>query len=199
MSEYDFDYEEWAKNRPTLTEEKSHPNHWFNRASDLRASAHVLWLVMESKKIQGDLGYGGGFSLPVACYPVYHILCGLSLELITKAVISQKKIPVKRTHDLNMLASDVGIAVDHKTKELLKYYKHYIEWSGRYPVPTSGKDEDLTGFWDLANAVTMRPSTKFKNSKLKVYERNGATDWDNFDALWCLISEHFKFGDLSPT
>ncbi|ORM60126.1 hypothetical protein HA45_22180 [Pantoea rodasii] len=91
MSEDYFDYDAWERSRPTLTEQKSHPNHWFNRASDLRASAHVLWLVIESKQVQKDIGYGGSFSLGIACYPVYQMLCGLALELIMKAVITQKK------------------------------------------------------------------------------------------------------------
>lgn len=76
-----------------ITNDRMHPNHWFNRASDLRASAHVLWLSMESKEIQQKMGYGGGFSLGVACYPVYQMLCGLALELILKAVIVQKGGP----------------------------------------------------------------------------------------------------------
>ncbi|MGY0115385.1 hypothetical protein ACWYXD_10805 [Enterobacter roggenkampii] len=195
MNEYDFDYDEWKRNQPTLTEEKNHPNHWFNRASDIRASAHVLWLVMESKKIQQDLGYGGGFSLGVACHPVYIMLCGLALELIMKAVIAQKNIKVKKTHDLNLLAKDLGMPLDAKQKVLFRYYKDYIEWSGRYPVPLSGKDEDLKAFWALSNAVTMTPSTKFKGSELKFFESNGATDWINFNKLWTTVREQFTLGE----
>lgn len=195
MSEDYSDFEEWARNRPTLTQRKNHPNHWFNRASDLRASAHVLWLVMESKPVQKDLGYGGGFSVSIACYPVYQMLCGLALELVMKAVLTQKKIPLKKTHDLNSLANDLGLPINDKMKNLLKYYKHYIEWSGRYPVPLSGKDEDLTSFFALASSVTMTRAPSVEGSKLKVYRSNGATNWENFDAIWCSVAEMFKFND----
>lgn len=193
MNEDYNDYLKWINNQPTLTERKSHPNHWFNRASDLRASAHVLWLVMASKQVQKDIGYGGNFSLEVACFPVYQMLCGLSLELIMKAVIVQRKIPLKRTHDLNALASDLGLPMDEKRKKLFKYYKHFIEWSGRYPVPMSGKDEDLTAFWALAQTVTMTSSSLSRGSKLKFFRTNNITSWGNFDDLWCSIAELFNF------
>ena len=78
MDDYS-DIEERSKNRPTLAEERNHPSHWYNRASDLHASAGALWYVMKLKdtEVVESLGLSAGFSMGVACRPVYHMLCGL--------------------------------------------------------------------------------------------------------------------------
>lgn len=43
------EYEGWLASRPTLTKDRGHPNHWRNRAADLRASAGALWHAMDSQ------------------------------------------------------------------------------------------------------------------------------------------------------
>lgn len=70
----ELDVDAWFAARPTLTEERSHPNHWFNRAADLHASAGALWYSMENDGRHGigeELGFSKDFSMNVACYPVY--------------------------------------------------------------------------------------------------------------------------------
>ncbi|AJB72406.1 hypothetical protein [Enterobacter hormaechei] len=191
MSEYDDDYDFWIKNRKTITEQRLHPNHWFNRASDLRASAHVLWISMESKDIQQKMGYGGGFSLEVACNPVYHMLCGLALELIMKAVVVQRSKKVPGIHDLNHLANLAEISVNPKRKELLKFYTAAIVWIGRYPVPVKCDDEKLKDYWSLATSVL---TDRVKgHGNLNIRKRNGAADWDKFQALFNEIADEFDF------
>ncbi|GKL83056.1 hypothetical protein NUKP62_44630 [Klebsiella variicola] len=191
MSEYEDDYDVWMKNRKTITEQRLYPNHWFNRASDLRASAHVLWLSMESKDIQQRMGYGGGFSLEVACNPVYHMLCGLALELILKAVIVQRSEKVPEVHDLNLLAKLAEVSVNTKRKELLKFYTAAIVWTGRYPVPAKCDDDKLLDYWALASSVLTDRVKGFGN--LNVRKGNGAANWDKFQLLFNEISEKFEF------
>lgn len=193
MSEYEDDYEYWMRNRQTITEQRLHPNHWFNRASDLRASAHVLWLSMKSKDLQQSMGYGGGFSLEVACNPVYHMLCGLALELILKAVVVQKSGTAPDSHDLNHLISLADIPVNQRRKELLKFYTAAILWTGRYPVPVKCDDDKLKKYWELASNVLTDPVKGF--GALKARRGNGAADWDNFQALYREIMEKFDFGN----
>ncbi|WP_410705770.1 HEPN domain-containing protein [Citrobacter freundii] len=192
MSEYEDDYDHWIRKRQTITEQRLHPNHWFNRASDLRASAHVLWLSMQSKDLQQRMGYGGGFSLEVACNPVYHMLCGLALELILKAVIVQRTGKVSEIHDLNHLASLAAIKVNTKRKELLKFYTAAILWTGRYPVPVKCDDEKLKDYWQLASNVLTDRVKGF--GSLEVRKGNGAADWENFQVIYTEFMENFDFG-----
>ncbi|MCH4196499.1 MAG: HEPN domain-containing protein [Serratia liquefaciens] len=192
MSEFEDDYHYWMRKRQTVTDQRLHPNHWFSRASDLRASAHVLWLSMESKDLQQRMGYGGGFSLEVACSPVYHMLCGLALELILKAVIVQQSGKVPEVHDLNHLVSLAGISVNTRRKELLKFYTAAIVWTGRYPVPARCDDDKLKKYWELASNVLTEPAKGF--GALKARRRNGASDWDDFQAIYGEFMEKFDFG-----
>ncbi|WP_437889795.1 HEPN domain-containing protein [Phytobacter sp. V91] len=175
----------------SITDDRMHPNHWFNRASDLRASAHVLWLTMESKDIQKAMGYGGGFSLGVACYPVYHMLCGLSLELILKAVIVQKGLTSPNTHNLNQLASEAGAKAEGGRKELLKFYTSAILWTGRYPVPVNCDDKKLLDYWELVKNVLSDPVES--TGILDMRRNNDADSWVNFNAMFKEYMELFEF------
>lgn len=57
--------DEWLNNRPTLAEERNHPNHWYNRAADLHSSAGALWYVMKLKdnEVVESLGLSSDFSM----------------------------------------------------------------------------------------------------------------------------------------
>jgi hypothetical protein len=75
------DIEEGQKNRPALAEERNHPNHWYNRASELHASAGALWYVMKLKntEVVESLGLSSGFSMGghvglfTTCFVVYRL------------------------------------------------------------------------------------------------------------------------------
>jgi len=92
-----------------LTAQKSHPNHWFNRAADLRSTAGAAWWAMchGDAAMNEALGLPRGNDMTVACYHVYHMLCGLALELILKALLSRKQA-VPPSHDLVYLAKLAG-------------------------------------------------------------------------------------------
>ncbi|HCL6751420.1 TPA: hypothetical protein ACNUZQ_002987 [Citrobacter braakii] len=174
-----------------ITNDRKHPNHWFNQASNLRASAHVLWLTMQSNSLQKEMGYDGGFSLKVACYPVYEMLCGLALELILKAVIVQKNKPVPNSHNLNHLASIADIKISKKIVGLLNFYTEVIVWSGRYPIPRNCDDEKLTNYWELVSNTLTEPVENV--GTLQIRRGNGASDWDNFNEIFTLVMNDFKF------
>lgn len=62
----EFDADVWLASRPTLTEDRSHPNHWYNRAADLRASAGAIWYSMSAQNkeaVSEELGFGSGHSI----------------------------------------------------------------------------------------------------------------------------------------
>ncbi|WP_258381616.1 HEPN domain-containing protein [Pseudomonas syringae] len=105
--EEDFpEYEDYQRHqRPTLVDDKSHQNHWRNRANDLHASAGAIWLSMSNGRghdAARELGLGEGFDMHLACSHVYHMLCGLSLEVAMKAALVSQGITPPEHHVLSL-------------------------------------------------------------------------------------------------
>jgi len=121
----------------SLTEMKNHPNHWFNRSSDLQASAGAVWYSMgdQSKVVAQELGLSSSFSMGIACYHVYHMLCGLALEVMMKAVLMQRRTDASnlKTHSFEKLNRLLGIELAEEEARLLKFYEGALVWAGRYP------------------------------------------------------------------
>lgn len=115
--------------------------YWYNKASDLRGSAGALWASMDesrSNEIVEELGLGVGFSMTVATSPVYAMLCGMSLELLYKAIVVAKgNKPNVKSHNLTDLASDAGVSVTKRQVGLLEILFRicYLGWS----LPSSQK------------------------------------------------------------
>lgn len=177
---------------PTLTEERSHPNHWYNRAADLRAAAGSAWYAMQNDSAAASsLGLPTGYSMGVACWPVYHMLCGLALEVLFKAVMAQRNMKIPEIHDLNNLASMLSLKRSEEERGLLKYYTSSVVWAGRYPIPRNCSDERLKNFYRESADVLMKPVKKLGSLVLRT--SSGATDWENFHALWKRIANEFVF------
>jgi hypothetical protein len=82
---------------------KNTPQYWCNKSSDLRAAAGAIWYCMKEeneKKVVEELELGTSFSMAVAAFPVFPMLCGLSLELMYKAVCVAKNIKFNKEHNL---------------------------------------------------------------------------------------------------
>lgn len=177
-----------------LSEERSHPNHWYNRAADLRATAGAAWYAIRGDQEHGiaaSLGFSPGYSMDVACRPVYHMLSGLALEVIIKAVMKQRGSKIPEHHDLNNLASQIGFARTPHERRLLKFYTSSVIWAGRYPTPRNCSDEQLVRFFDEAGEVLTKPGKNLGTLRLRV--ASGATDWEHFHALWLRIASEFEF------
>jgi HEPN domain-containing protein len=119
--------------------------YWYNKASDLRGAAGLVWAGIEDRlnpKTAVKLGLGKGFDFGVACWPVYLMLCGLALELLIKAAIVAKEETPKRHHRLGELWEDSGLRPTAKQRALLKILSESTYWAGRYPVPTTEADYD---------------------------------------------------------
>lgn len=73
----------------------------------------------------------------IACHPVYMMVCGLSLEVIMKAVLACRGEMADdlQHHDLCELSRAVGRDLSKQERKLLIYYEGALSWSGRYPVP----------------------------------------------------------------
>ncbi|MEQ4191162.1 hypothetical protein ABNM11_21120 [Pseudomonas syringae] len=179
---YDDDYE-----RPTLVEDRNHRNHWLNRANDLHASAGAIWFSMKSENHQSvteTLGLGEGFSMSTACDPVYHMLCGLSLEVLMKAVLVSRGDSAPEIHDLNDLASLVGTKRNVNETRILRFYQESVIWAGRYPIPRKANDQKLRQYWDLAHKVLTKPKRMGSETVMTFHVSSGATAWDKFDSLY---------------
>lgn len=193
----DWDIDAWLASRPTLTEERNHPNHWYNRGADLHASAGALWYAMEndgSNKIAEELGFPSGYSMSVACRPVYHMTCGLALEVIMKAVLTQRGVSFEKTHSLVKLSGLLGHGENSEDLALLKFYEHAVLWAGRYPVPLRCTDEKLKDYWSLAGDVLTSPLKLSKDSTMEFRTGSGAADWDRFTAMWLRMAHLFTSG-----
>lgn len=190
------DYEGWLANRPSLTEDRSHPNHWRNRAADLKASAGAVWHSMGSQDsfIAEELGYAPGYRMGVACWSVYHMLCGLSLEVIIKAVLIRRGTPPQKieTHSFMKLHDFLGVEMDDERKRLMAFYEAALVWSGRYPTPRNASDDKLLRYYELADEVLMTPLPMGEKSTIQFKVASGSTDWQHYSALWSSYAGLFE-------
>lgn len=188
-------YEDWLANRPSLTEDRSHPNHWRNRAADLKASAGALWHAMGSQDaaIANELGYAPGYRMGVACWPVYHMLCGLSLEVIIKAVLVNRGTPPKKieTHSFEKLHQLLDMEMDDERKRLMTFYESALVWSGRYPTPRNASDAKLLSYYDLASDILTKPLSMIEGTSIQLKVSSGATDWQSYSAIWQTYADLF--------
>lgn len=193
MSE-EFDEDEWFANRPTFTEERSHPNHWYNRASDLHASAGAVWYSMAAhnrEAVSKELGFSAGYHMGVACWHVYHMLCGLALEVVIKAVLVQRGVTGYETHNFSTLCILLGVTTTPEEDLLFEFYTDAIFWIGRYPIPKKATDEKLKRSYERAESILYKKSKVSPGMSLEWVEPSGATDWPQFSALWLKYAKMF--------
>lgn len=182
---------EWQQ----LVQRYSHPNYWFNRSSDLHASARAIWKSMHSPTDEADqLELGRGFSMAIAGYHVYHMLCGLALETAFKALLAQsdKWSPNDGTHSLVRLAEKLGMQLTQDERLLLEFYAASVIWAGRYPLPSKPTDEKLLDYWSLSQSVLTVPSSPVEGTTLQFRTASQATDWENFHILWRSLVDQFR-------
>jgi len=166
---------------------KGVPTYWHNKASDLYASAGVLWAAMGDPK-QGSaaeqMGHGQGFSYSVACWPVYQMLCGMSLELLLKAIVVAKNETPKATHDLVALSRQAVVAYSSVELTTLKILSESIIWDGRYPVP---KKEDH--FKQLAELTWTHLYDPVPDVSINMRRPNDRLAWKAIGELWRAASD----------
>lgn len=169
---------------------KNHAIYWYNKASDLRGSAGALWASMSdsrSNEIVEELGLGTGFSMKVATTGVYTMLCGMSLELLYKAIVVAKgNDPDTTTHKLTDLAYKAGIKITEQQVDLLKILSESVIWYGRYPVPVPKQQEHMKDLFKLRNKHLYDEKPLGKSI---VISPNAALNWESFNKLWTVAFE----------
>lgn len=159
---------------------KTTSQYWLNKSSDLRASAGIIWLNLKNEKnIVKKLGLGAGFSLSV-CYPTFELLCGLSLELIFKAVIvANGKHEVPNSHSLSSLAKLADLDYIPEIQKLLDVLSESVIWFSKYPIPTKPKT--------MVKNYYLRRNYFFDSKKigsLKIFFGKNHFDWKIFNNIW---------------
>ena len=163
---------------------KTTPMYWYNKATDLRGAAGLVWTGMEEAEpsaISTKLGLGSGFAFRVACWPVYLMLCGLALELLLKTIIVAQGRKPNPHHKLADLWHEAGLSATRAQRGLLHILTESVYWAGRYPAPLEEADFDRFAglqyeyLWDLAPTAT---------GKLRVRRRNANLTWTSFNKLW---------------
>jgi hypothetical protein len=179
---------EWINNR--FERSKRLSQYWYNRASDLHASAVVLWYSFAGTRelaFSGkELGLGSGFNLSAAIPPVFQMVSGLSLELLLKACIVRKDgidSSIPKTHSLLRLASIVKLKLTEKEKYIFEVYSLYITWQGKYPVPKNLKEYEQA---IKADRKMWRPI----NAKSKILRKYIHLDFETYEKLW---NKSFEF------
>lgn len=166
-------------------------NHWFNKSSDLHASAAVLWYSLEDdEELKNKLGFSKGFSLAVACYPTYKLLVALSIELLLKAIIVAKRKKPKAIHDLNILSQQAELEISEEEKMTFQLLSEIIYWEGKYPVPNNGKR--LFKQWNLWNSYFSKKHAD--NSEIQQQSIEETIEWENTNKIYKeLMSIYFEF------
>lgn len=170
---------------------KTH-QYWYNKSNDLRASAGALWFAMRDSdnNIAEHLKLGSGFSMGIACYPVFPMLCGLSLEVLYKAICVRKDIKFKSTHNLIILAKDAQIDITDEESKFLKFFTESIIWNGKYPVPSDKQKHEYDKLTELHYDFLF---DKIKIGSLDGYTPNGKLNWENFNNIWLKGSYNYHF------
>jgi hypothetical protein len=174
---------------------KQTPQYWFNKSSDLRASTGAVWYCIkhdEDKEIAEELGLGIGFSMAVATYPIFPMLCGLSLELMYKAIcVVKNKTFVHEKHNLRKLCNLAEVPATKEDLLFLDLFTESVKWDGKYPVP-----HDKNAFEGLNKLRDKLLFEEIPNTHIKRY--NERLNWDTFNALWIKAAmkfDHAKTND----
>ena len=120
------------------------------------------------------------------------MLCGMSLELLYKAVIVAQKEPVPATHNLLRLSEKVGDHVTRKQAGILELLTACIVWEGRYPVPKEYPAIHQFVCLHYENRLFYEERTGNRSAILKPIEPN-PIDWDSYSELWNKVYSLFVF------
>ena len=165
---------------------KATPQYWYNCSSNLHGSAAALLAASEpelSAVVAHKFGLGAGFSIGIASRAVYEMLCGMSIELMLKAIAVAQRKEVMHHHGLIELAHHVDVSLTPAEEDLLSVLTASIRWAGRYPAPKRRKE------WEDTNAVRSKALWEPVDAFCDFKTYNGALDWKNVNALWAKLSE----------
>jgi hypothetical protein len=171
--------------------EKALSRYWANRADDLRGAAGAVWFAIQdgskSYQIHRMIGMDTSFSFAAACPSVFRMLCGLSLELLYKALIIEIGKDPPATHDLRKLSEHAQIAMSADDLALIDILTDHIKWAGKYPVPKGGRGE-----WDkLSDRMHAALTEPVPNLSIGAFRYNQRLDWVDYSRIWSIGNSRY--------
>jgi hypothetical protein len=157
---------------------------WHNKAWHLMGAAGALWACQNndrSKEIVGELGLETEFSMGQALGEPYLMLCGLSLELLFKAIVVAKRGKPMKHHNLRALATNASVELTEKQKGQLDFLSEYVTWAGRYPV---SKERDAFNKLPKLRFEHLLLYEKLPGSSFVKMRAGSQLDWHQFHTLW---------------
>jgi len=172
-----------------IVSDRNHPNQWFARAAGLRAGAACIWLSMRgsAEETRELLGEPVGFSTALAARPSYHLLCGLAIEVLSKAILVSRGKKPANTHDSVQLAKEVGLSTSPSDVELLKFYSSTVVWAAKYPTSLKGEAE-MISYWEIAGDVLTTSEPVPSRQWIRRIGSSDRTDWSSFAGLYSRIA-----------
>jgi hypothetical protein len=167
----------------------SNSSYWLEKSIELRISAGDIWFVSQNNNLQQNidsiLGFPEGDRFSVPFNKVFVFLCGLSLELIFKAIFISIGEEVKESHDLNELSEKLNLGFSLEDKELLGIYTQTIYWFGKYPIPTKKKIPQIDRLFANINSNLFNGNRYgFTSDGKKIEIRNEKMDWETYNRIW---------------
>jgi hypothetical protein len=174
---------------------ENEPIYWFNKSSNLRGAAAALDFCMENQEkytIPELMGLDLDYDMVTGTYGVYRMLCGMSLELLYKAIIIAQGGKYKPTHRLVDLAETTGLEYNNDELYLLDILTECIIWEGRYPTPNRNKVETLDYFTWLTFENLYYKEKISENEWMLQPKQPNPLNWNGFNNLWLKGSELFS-------
>jgi len=171
--------------------EKTLSIYWANRANDLRGAAGAVWFAIENggktDQIHKFLGMEDWYAFSAGCPSVFLMLCGLSLELLFKALILELREKPPASHDLRVLCGLAQITMSADDLQLVDLLTDHTKWAGRYPVPLGNRTE-----WDQHyDRMTAALSDSIDSQGIKIRRWNDRLDWKDYSRIWEIVSVRY--------
>jgi len=146
---------------------------WYSLAKSFHAAAKVLNEFQD--QIPSD-------SRPFA------FNAALSLELIFKAVLARKQLPIpsgRKGHDLRVLCANAGVSLSEKQMTTLELMTEEIIWAARYPVPNTEEKMD-----DYHDRIFEKHVVRSRTANVTSVRANPETfpNWENYAKIWSICA-----------
>jgi hypothetical protein len=167
-------------------------DHFFERSGD--SPAAWLFSAWELKSGAGRVDWLADPLTPNQdlrhLFPIYRLLMGLSFENLFKGILiaqgtaatqGGKLKTVFKNHDLNKLANKVEISplvFSSQERKLLGDLFLFVEWQGRYPIPTTSSGYRNTGCYVLNDLAEHELEHEFWT---RLYQHLATIGWHKDD------------------
>ncbi|XAG39924.1 HEPN domain-containing protein [Aeromonas sp. 19NY04SH05-1] len=162
---------------PPTNEILKNPILWISQAEALTQAA--VTIIKSEPKFENMPIHFRGICDSQFC-AIGLMLIGYSLEVTLKAMMvinhgidGYKAIEKKNRHHRLHVLADVVPGLTDKDKAILQGITHFVYWAGRYPDPGSGREDDASEIFSIAeeNEITAK-DVFYVASKIMAYTIN---------------------------